>query len=77
MPRVKSSRAKDRRDPVGRTKLYSVEEIRQLLPIGRAAAYALARRLGRRLGRRLYVVRSVLDNWLARRGDKHGASRRA
>jgi hypothetical protein len=48
-------------------KLYSVQQLRQILPIGRAEAYALARRLGRRLGRRLYVVPSVLEDWLSRR----------
>jgi hypothetical protein len=48
-------------------KLYSVQQLREMLPIGRAEAYALARRLGRRLGRKLYVVPRVLEDWLSRR----------
>jgi hypothetical protein len=65
MPRAKSQRAKGRRAPT--MQLYSIQQIREILPIGRAEAYALARRLGRRLGRKLYVVPSVLEDWLSRR----------
>jgi hypothetical protein len=55
--------------------VITVEEMRRLLGVGRAAAYRLAKRLGVRIGGprgRLLVARTRLDNWL--RGQKGGAS---
>lgn len=47
--------------------VFSIAELRDVLGIGRAAAYALARRLGRRLGGkrgRLLVPRRAVERWL-------------
>jgi hypothetical protein len=46
--------------------VYSVEDLRKLLPLGRGAAYRLANVIGVRVGRKLMVPRARLDDWLAR-----------
>lgn len=45
-------------------KLYEVGELRQVLGIGRQAAYDLIRRIGVRLGTRYVVTAPVLRRWL-------------
>lgn len=56
--------------------VVTVDEIRDLLGIGRAGAYALAKRLGRRVSGkkrgRLLVLRTALDEWL--RGQAAGGA---
>lgn len=49
------------------TIVYSIDEIRKLLNVGRATAYDVARKIGRRVGKRrgrLVVSRRALETWL-------------
>ena len=74
-------RTQSKKNPKAKTSqksalVLTVDEIRDLLGIGRAGAYALAKRLGRRVsGRkrgRLLVLRAALDEWL--RGQSEGGA---
>lgn len=74
MPSKKSASSKGKRETSAL--VLTVDEIRQLLVVGRAAAYALARQLGRRIGGkkrgRLLVPRAAFERWL--RESEGGAS---
>ncbi len=54
--------------------VLTVRELQKLLGIGRAAAYALARRIGRRVSGkrrgRLIIGRAAVDTWLANGGSR-------
>lgn len=71
MPSRKSASSKGNRETS--ELVVTVEEIRRLLVIGRAAAYALARQLGRRIGGkkrgRLLVPRAALEKWLGTKSE--------
>jgi hypothetical protein len=45
---------------------YSVEDLVRVLPLKRAACYALAQEIGAKVGRKHVVSRAALEAWLAR-----------
>lgn len=54
--------------------VYEVADLMKLLPVRRAAAYALAKQLGFRIGRRRLVVpKARFDAWLASEKISGGA----
>ena len=62
------TRKKDRTTADPSPLVYSIEEIRRLLGVGRGTAYEVARNLGKRVGGkrrgRLIVSRHALESWL-------------
>jgi hypothetical protein len=55
--------------------VYEVTDLMKLLPVRRAAAYALAKKLGIRIGRRRLVVpKTRFDAWLNGEKISGGAS---
>lgn len=57
---------KAKRSPPSEPLVLTVEDLMRLLPLGRAGAYALARKLGIRVGlRRILVPKARFDAWLA------------
>ena len=58
--------------PVNARLALTPGDLQQVLPIGRAAAYKLARKIGVRIGKTLVVSRVRLDEWLAGGGDGGG-----
>lgn len=67
MPSKKRTESKKNRRTKS-TLVLTVEQVRRLLGLGRAAAYTLAREIGHRVGGRergrLLVPREALNTWL-------------